>query len=355
MRFGSSLGRRVFRAMAILLMPAIVVAGFSYLSEWARGDSGQRSCQNRIVATGSFVDATYIRNRFANPTFSAETRELQEECERRAEVLMHRMKQSTAGQLRHVQSIALAPYIVAGDLEKSTLERILYERILPCAGALHLEYFDRRPHAPVTILLCSQEATYHRLTATLYGRSRGSIYGFYRPSTRTLVINLAAGEGTIIHELTHALIDFDCPNLPIWINEGIASLYEECRLVETPNGARLLPAVNWRLERLKQSIQDHSIRSTRELMLLESMVGDEQESLNYAHARYFCMYLNELGLLSEFYQLVRDNPAGAHGGKTALEQLFSQLSLYGLERDFQEWVLRLAEEHSRQQAVASGS
>ena len=154
------------------------------------------------------------------------------------------------------------------------------------------------------------------------------------------MINLAAGGGTIVHELTHALIDFDCPHLPIWINEGIASLHEECRLEETPNGFRIQPLVNWRLTVLQQAIAGQTIRPTRELMMLDQMVGNH-EALNYAHARYFCMYLSEMGLLDDLYRLVRDNPDTDGSDSRALRSLISDLSGYGLDEDFQRWVMRL--------------
>jgi hypothetical protein len=74
-------------------------------------------------------------------------------------------------------------------------------------------------------------------------------------------------------------------------------------------------------------------------MMLQRLVG-EDEALNYAHARYFCMYLSEMGLLDDLYRLVRENPDKG-GGARALRGLLSELSSYGLDEDFQDWAMRL--------------
>src|SRR5205809_422641 len=68
-------------------------------------------------------------------------------------------------------------------------------------------------------------------------------YGFYRHRDHTMLMNVGTGTGTLVHELTHALIAPDFPNVPDWFNEGFASLYEQCSLgPDTITGHE-----NWRL------------------------------------------------------------------------------------------------------------
>ena len=95
----------------------------------------------------------------------------------------------------------------------------------------------------------------------LFGDSGISIYGYYKPSVRTLLANIATGDGTLLHELTHALLDFELPDAPVWLNEGLASLHEQCRFRSDGDGPWIEGLVNWRLEGLQQVIRQGRLRS----------------------------------------------------------------------------------------------
>ncbi len=96
------------------------------------------------------------------------------------------------------------------------------------------------------MLVFNGEESYNRYCNALFGDSGISVYGYYKPQLRTLALNLATGGGTLTHELTHALVDFDFPEVPAWFNEGLASLHEQCRFRSDPRaldrGARQLAA-----------------------------------------------------------------------------------------------------------------
>jgi hypothetical protein len=326
--------------IALIVVPVPVIAGSMMLSTWAHTDPHAGARRNEVytrVRPTPSAAAWLASNVEPRQDYSAA---LENQCKQKAQRLRSQLGRGAVGRPTTFHVIVRTPFVIAGDLEPADLQRIYQETIRPAAGAMHGEYFTRRPTEPVSMLLLSDEVTYRGCARALFGQTRTPVYGYYKPSLRTVVINLAAGGGTIVHELTHALIDFDCPHLPIWINEGIASLHEECRLVETPNGFRIQPLVNWRLTVLQQAIASQTIRPTRELMMLDQMVGNH-EALNYAHARYFCMYLNEMGLLDDLYRLVRDNPDTDGSDSRALRSLISDLSGYGLDEDFQRWVMRL--------------
>jgi hypothetical protein len=322
--------------IALIVVPVPVVAGSMMLSSWAHEDPHAGARRNEVhtsdVPKRSVTDG--------RPPCQTRT-SLALRCDRMAQQLTSRLNGGETSPAAMCHSIVRTPYVVAGDLEPAKLQQIFDETIRPSAAAMHREYFELPPTDPISILLFSDEATYRAYTLKLFGQSRTSIYGYYKPSVRTVVVNLGAGDGTIVHELTHALIDFDCPDLPIWMNEGIASLHEECQLEETPSGFRIRPLVNWRLAVLQEAIVRQSIRPTRELMMLDRLVGNNSEALNYAHARYFCMYLSEMGLLDDLYRLVRESPATEGSDRRALWSLISQLSVHGLDEDFQRWVMQL--------------
>ena len=119
---------------------------------------------------------------------------------------------------------------------------------------------------------------------------------------------MATGDGTLLHELTHALLDFEIPDVPVWLNEGLASLHEQCRFRGDADGPWIEGLVNWRLEGLQQVIRQGRLRS------LDSMIEEPDfrgplVGTNYAQARYFCLYMQQRGVLEKFFRDYREHRA----------------------------------------------
>jgi predicted DNA-binding transcriptional regulator YafY len=66
--------------------------------------------------------------------------------------------------------------------------------------------------------------------------------------------NLENAQNRVIlaHELTHALIVYDFPDVPTWFNEGLGSLHEGCRIERT----RIVGVPNWRLGPFQKAIRE---------------------------------------------------------------------------------------------------
>lgn len=222
-----------------------------------------------------------------------------------------------------------SPFVVAGDLSPAELAGWHARAILPAAEALQRDYFRHAPSAPVVVLLFAGERSYEHYCRELFGESGVSIYGYYKPDQRLLVLNIETGGGTLVHELTHALVDFDHPDAPAWFNEGLASLHEQSRFVATTRGVAIEGLDNWRLRVLRKALDEGRLRSLRSLVA----DGDFRRGdvgLNYAHARYFCLYLQERGLLAALYQRMRDDPGPDPLGAAAVART---LSLSGAAAD----------------------
>lgn len=240
------------------------------------------------------------------------------------------------------------PFIVAGDLPLAHLARWNRNVVRHAAEAMWRDYFVKRPTDPITILLFGSKESYLAFAkidypsdkATCRGDDDVPYYGYYRPDNRTLVMNIATGGGTLIHELTHALIVYDFPRVPDWFNEGLGSLHEQCDRQAWSKG-RLVGNVNWRLPDLQSAIEAGKLRPLRELITTGDF-RDNRETLNYAQARYFCMFLQKRGVLRGFYKAFRDGYGNDHTGLSYVEDVMGRRRIELIEQEFVTWVRQLS-------------
>lgn len=236
--------------------------------------------------------------------------------------------------------ISRPPFVLSGDLSATELESWHSRTIGPAARALGHCYFRTGPDKPITVLLFKSADSYDRYAQQLFGDSGISIYGYYKPRERTLVMNISTGGGTLVHELTHALIAFDFPQVPDWFNEGLASLHEQCQIHDEAEKMWIEGFENWRLPALQTRIKQKRLRSLESLIQSDDFRG-EQESLNYAQARYFCLYMQRLGLLPAYYREFHSHRADDPTGARSVLAVFKGRTWDSLNRDFQAWAAGL--------------
>jgi hypothetical protein len=230
------------------------------------------------------------------------------------------------------------PFIIAGDANLQRLARYRDGTVLAAARALSATFFDVPPDKPIVILLFESAEPYRRLSKKWLGDDDDvSPYGYFRSRDNVMVMNVGTGTGTLVHELTHALIKPDFPKVPDWFNEGLGSLYEQCTLAN--NSIRGLE--NWRLPALQKAIREKKVRTLQELINDPDFYGDQHVGLNYAEARYLLMYLQDKGKLPDFYKRLRANHDDDPTGEATLRNLLAPQSLEAFEKEWRAWVLTL--------------
>ncbi len=289
--------------------PAILAVSFA-LSQWLRVERRGPPEPNHFLI--GQVEAAGL------PDHRSQDEHLGAACRLAADQLVPRL-----GPECH--TIVRPPFVLAGDLEIDELDAWHRETIAPAMRAMARELLDTPPSEPITVLLLASEPSYNHYAEKLFGDRAVSIYGYYKPGSRTLVMNIGTGGGTLVHELTHALVDFDFPEIPDWFNEGLASLHEQCRFREDQDGPTIEGLENWRLPGLQKAIRAGRLGSIETLLASDEFRG-RQEGLNYAQARYFCLYLERRELLADFYRLFRDTHAGDPRGSRALAAVVPDFS-----------------------------
>lgn len=226
-------------------------------------------------------------------------------------------------------------FVLASDLGPERYRAVRDQTLHPAERALSALFFDTPPSRPIIVYLFEGRESYERWAAALFGGSRPSTpYGFFRASENALVMNIATGGGTLVHELTHALMEPDFPDCPPWLFEGLGSLFEQSQFAD--GGIRGL--VNWRLPVLRRGLRDGEVLHLKDLMeLTPAEFYGEGSGVHYAQARYVLMYLQQRGQLTRFYRTARDARRQDPGGSRSF-QAVTGISLAEFERKWLRWV-----------------
>ncbi len=218
------------------------------------------------------------------------------------------------------------------------------ERFRQCKGTIgrvyqHLydDFLTQKPEKPIRVYLFRDKESYEAYCKTAYEKAPTTPFGFYMARERKMVMNISTGTGTLAHELVHPLLAEDFPDVPSWFNEGFASLYEESR---NRNG-KLVGVVNWRLPGLQKAIKAGRAIAFKDLTgtTTEQFYGDDR-GVNYATARYLCLWLQEQGMLARFYKVFKAGAKDDPTGLAALEKTTGR-KLEEIEKAWLPWVAGL--------------
>ena len=178
----------------------------------------------------------------------------------------------------------------------------------------------------------------------------GGIGGFYARGPHMLYARTVGL--TLIHEFTHALHAADQEAVgqqhPIWITEGLATLFESSKLV----AGRSVPQPNRRLIMLQAILRRKRTIPFGEFVRLSHPKFMSKATTAYAQGRYVMMYLHEKGLLKKWYDTYQAGYDDDRTGAKALEKVLGK-KLARIEADWKTWaaaldppVLRLPPKHA---------
>jgi hypothetical protein len=186
------------------------------------------------------------------------------------------------------------------------------------------------------------------------------LLGFFAPSSHDLVISGQEGLGTLEHETIHTIVPAaDFPGVPRWMNEGLASLFEQPQVVAdgTMHGqsnaryAVLQRALSGDAGAMpaRPSLVGLFAMSNHEFVggspltsegTLDEAAKTAAELLHYGMARSFCHWLdsNHHRKLWYLYHAWRDGFASDRTGEKAFAAVMGG-SPAALEADWEAWVM----------------
>ncbi len=203
------------------------------------------------------------------------------------------------------------PFVVIGDEEPRQVNDRAKGTVKWAVDQLKASFFEKEPAEILEVWLFKDKASYEKHAAEVFGSSPSTPYGYYSSQHKALVMNIATGGGTLVHEIVHPFVAADFPRCPAWLNEGLGSLFEQCGMVE----GRIQGFTNWRLAGLQEAIEGRGLPTFETLCSTSSEeFYDDPNGTNYAQARYLCYYLQQRNLLRRFYREFRagcdDDPCG---------------------------------------------
>lgn len=231
------------------------------------------------------------------------------------------------------------PFVVAGDEAAAEVERRAATTIHWSVKRLKDQYFAADPRVIVEIYLFRDADSYYRHARELFDDEPETPYGYYTPTHDALLMNISTGGGTLVHEIVHPFIAANFPACPAWFNEGLASLYEQC----DDRGGEIVGDTNWRLPALQAAIRGDELPPLAEVLAASSddFYATGRSGLNYAQARYLCYYLQERGLLRNYYHQFVASAWADPSGRALLLQTARYPDLERFARDWREFVLGL--------------
>jgi len=230
------------------------------------------------------------------------------------------------------------PFVVVGDSPRAEVERFAQRTVKWSVDRLKEAYFEKDPQEILDIWLFRDKASYEKHTREIFHTQPETPFGYFSHADRALVMNIATGGGTLVHEIVHAFMAANFPDSPAWFNEGLASLYEQCGEID----GKIHGYTNWRLAGLQAAVRRKQVPPFETLCASTSrQFYEEDKGTNYAQARYLCYYLQEQGLLRKFYSRFRANYAEDKTGYRTLQEVLGRRDMDALQRKWEAWVLSL--------------
>ncbi len=240
-------------------------------------------------------------------------------------------------------SIVVArPFIVLGDEPADTVQMRAEKTVKWAVDKLKQDYFTRDPDELIDVWLFKDDASYRTNALRLFGDTPTTPFGYYSARHHALVMNIATGGGTLVHEIVHPFMRANFPQCPAWFNEGLASLYEQ----SAEQNGHIRGLVNWRYNGLEQDIKAGKLISFRQLTAMSDnefygAPDNPNYSDHYAQARYLCYYLQEKGLLVKFYREFSANAGIDPTGYETLKRVLGESDMAKFQKQWEKFILAI--------------
>jgi hypothetical protein len=230
------------------------------------------------------------------------------------------------------------PFVVIGDGGEDEVRSRAEGVVRWSVQHLEKDFFSKSPQRILDVWLFQNKHSYETNTVALFGEPPSTPYGFYSREDSALVMNIATGGGTLVHEIVHPYIEANFPGCPAWFNEGLGSLFEQ----SAEHEGRIIGLTNWRLPGLQRAILAKRVPSIKELTSTSTseFYGDDS-GLHYAMARYLLYYLQQQGVLRRYYKEIVAHHGEDPSGYDAFVRVLGNPDMNAFQKKWERYVLGL--------------
>jgi hypothetical protein len=230
------------------------------------------------------------------------------------------------------------PFFVIGDESPTMVRRRAVGTVKWAVDKLKKAYFAKDPADVLDIWLFKDKASYEKHTQAIFNYKPNTPFGYFSQRDKALVMNIATGGGTLVHEIVHPFVASNFPECPAWLNEGLGSLYEQ----SSERDGKIVGLTNWRLAGLQKAIREERVPAFAKLCgTSQHQFYNEDPGTNYGQARYLCYYLQEQDLLRKFYHRFHANWEKDPSGYKTLREVLGRRDMDRFQKDWEAWVLKL--------------
>lgn len=234
--------------------------------------------------------------------------------------------------------VVTRPFVVIGDEPPDTVRYRAEHTVHWAVEKLKKAYFARDPSEILDIWLFKNKESYEKHAKELFGKTPDTPYGYFSGQDKALVMNIATGGGTLVHEIVHPFVAANFPHCPAWFNEGLGSLYEQSGEVD----GEIHGYTNWRLAGLQKAIRAGKLPSFEALCgTSDTEFYERDRGTNYAQARYLCYYLQQKGLLRRYYRRFLAGRKDDSTGYKTLKAVLRRDDMDKFQQDWEAFVLKL--------------
>src|SRR4051812_24429946 len=231
------------------------------------------------------------------------------------------------------------PFVVIGDGGLNSVSRSATGTVKWAVDHLKADFFKDDPEEILDVWLFKDRDSYNKYTQEIFHDTPGTPYGYFSHKHKALIMNIATGGGTLVHEIVHPFMYANFPDCPPWFNEGLGSLFEQC----AEKDGHIQGATNWQLAGLQKAIKAGNVPSFKSLTAMTSAeFYNEDRGTNYAQARYLCYYLQEKGLLIQFYKDFLANQKEDPSGFKTLKKTLDGNDMDAFKKTWEAFVLKLS-------------
>jgi hypothetical protein len=212
-------------------------------------------------------------------------------------------------------------YVIFSMLDENSTYDIIDKNIRQTVDAMTNNYLSDFPDSVIPVFLFSDFDEYKEFSINTFKIDENDLspFGYYKIPKNAIVIKFYKWKGSVSHEITHSLIQFDFPDMPSWFNEGLASLHEKYIYKD----GQMLGDFSWRIVALRHALEHNTYTALQKLMETndEELYDSGRTSYYYAQARYLLMMLQKQGLLKKYYKLFRETYNEDNTGISQLEKV----------------------------------